>query len=177
MSGRGVGVGSAGAPAGSPVSVVLFADHRGPAALGICSWEVRRGPADRQHGRALPSTTSGRREATLVGIVEQELWSMKTITLGRSGLQVSRIAFGTWQLGRGLEKFAADRGMTLSQVAIAWTLANPAVHVAIVGARRSQHVEESLAAADVSLTGADLAGIDAIMAAAVQVTGPSPDSV
>jgi aryl-alcohol dehydrogenase-like predicted oxidoreductase len=48
---------------------------------------------------------------------------------------------------------------------------------AIVGARRSQHVEESLAAADVSLTGADLAGIDAIMAAAVQVTGPSPDSV
>jgi aryl-alcohol dehydrogenase-like predicted oxidoreductase len=78
---------------------------------------------------------------------------------------------------RALEKFAADRGMTVSQLAIAWTLANPAVHVAIVGARRSQHVEESLAAADVSLTGADLAGIDAIMAAAVQVTGPSPDSV
>jgi aryl-alcohol dehydrogenase-like predicted oxidoreductase len=112
-----------------------------------------------------------------VGIVEQELWSMKTITLGRSGLQVSRIAFGTWQLGRGLEKFAAGRGMTVSQVAIAWTLANPAVHVAIVGARRPQHVEESLAASDHSLTAADLAGIDAIMAAAVQVTGPSPESV
>src|ERR1700755_2353037 len=27
---------------------------------------------------------------------------MKTTTLGRSGLEVSRIAFGTWQLGRGL---------------------------------------------------------------------------
>jgi aryl-alcohol dehydrogenase-like predicted oxidoreductase len=78
---------------------------------------------------------------------------------------------------RALEKFAADRGITVSQLAIAWTLVNPAVHVAIVGARRSQHVEESLAAADVSLTGADLAGIDAIMAAAVQVTGPSPESV
>jgi hypothetical protein len=78
---------------------------------------------------------------------------------------------------RGLEKFAANRGMTVSQLAVAWTLANRAVHVAIVGARRSQHVEESLAAADLSLTAADLAGIDAIMAAAVQVAGPSPESV
>jgi aryl-alcohol dehydrogenase-like predicted oxidoreductase len=78
---------------------------------------------------------------------------------------------------QALEKFAADRGITVSQLAIAWTLANPAVHVAIVGARRSQHVEESLAAADLSLTAADLAGIDAIMAAAVQVAGPSPESV
>jgi hypothetical protein len=78
---------------------------------------------------------------------------------------------------RALEKFAADRGITVSQLAIAWTLANPAVHVAIVGARRVEHVQDSLAAADVSLSSDDLAEIGAIMEAATLVAGPSPESV
>jgi hypothetical protein len=78
---------------------------------------------------------------------------------------------------RALEKFAADRGMTVSQLAIAWTLANPAVQVAIVGARRADHIQDSLAAADVSLSDGDLAEIDAIMTAATPLTGPSPESV
>jgi aryl-alcohol dehydrogenase-like predicted oxidoreductase len=78
---------------------------------------------------------------------------------------------------RALEKFAADRGITVSQLAIAWTLSNPAVHVAIVGARQARHVEDSLAAADVTLSAGDLAEIDTIMATAVRVSGPSPESV
>jgi hypothetical protein len=78
---------------------------------------------------------------------------------------------------RALEKFAADRGMSVSELAIAWTLAHPAVHVAIVGARRVDHVRDSLAAADVCLSGGDLAEIDEIMVAATPVTGPSPESV
>lgn len=78
---------------------------------------------------------------------------------------------------RALEKLAADRGMTVSQLAIAWTLANPAVHVAIVGARRANHIEESIASVDISLSTADLAEIDKIMATATQVAGPSPESV
>ena len=73
-----------------------------------------------------------------------------------------------------LEKFAADRGISVSQLAIAWTLANPAVHVAIVGARRADHIQDSLAAADLTLSGSDLAEIDAIMAAATPVGGPIP---
>jgi aryl-alcohol dehydrogenase-like predicted oxidoreductase len=78
-----------------------------------------------------------------------------------------------------LEKFAVDRGITISQLAIAWTLANPAVHVAIVGARHARHVQDSLAAADITLSTADLAEIDTIMAAAATVaaTGPTPESV
>ena len=76
-----------------------------------------------------------------------------------------------------LEKLAADRGISVSQLAIAWTLANPAVHVAIVGARRADHVQDSLAAADLTLSGSDLAEIDTIMTAAAPVGGPSPESV
>jgi aryl-alcohol dehydrogenase-like predicted oxidoreductase len=78
---------------------------------------------------------------------------------------------------RGLEKLAADRGMTVSQLAISWTLANPAVHVAIVGARRANHIEESIASVGISLSSDDLAEIDKIMATATQVAGPSPESV
>jgi hypothetical protein len=40
-----------------------------------------------------------------------------------------------------------------------------------------EHVQDSLAAADVSLSSDDLAEIGAIMEAATLVAGPSPESV
>jgi aryl-alcohol dehydrogenase-like predicted oxidoreductase len=78
---------------------------------------------------------------------------------------------------RALEIFAGDRHVSVSQLAIAWTLANPAVHVAIVGARQSGHVEDSLRAAEVSLTDADLDDIDKIMISATAVAGPCPEGM
>src|SRR5258708_6825345 len=76
-----------------------------------------------------------------------------------------------------LKAFATERSMTVSQLAIAWTLSNPAVHVAIVGARQPGHIQDSLAAADVSLSDADLDEIDEIMSSAAQVAGPSPEGM
>jgi diketogulonate reductase-like aldo/keto reductase len=78
---------------------------------------------------------------------------------------------------RALEKYAAERGMTISQLAIAWTLANPAVHVAIVGARQANQVQDSLAAADLSLSKTNLAAIEKIMISATPVAGPSPEGM
>jgi aryl-alcohol dehydrogenase-like predicted oxidoreductase len=78
---------------------------------------------------------------------------------------------------RALEKFAANRGITVSQLAIAWTLANPAVHVAIVGARQVGHIEDSLRAVDISLTDSDLDEIELIMEEATPVAGPSPEGM
>jgi aryl-alcohol dehydrogenase-like predicted oxidoreductase len=78
---------------------------------------------------------------------------------------------------RALEKFAANRGITVSQLAIAWTLANPAVNVAIVGARQVGHIEDSLRAADISLTDIDLDEIETIMDEATPVAGPSPEGM
>jgi aryl-alcohol dehydrogenase-like predicted oxidoreductase len=75
-----------------------------------------------------------------------------------------------------LARFASDRDRTVSQLAIAWTLAHPAVEVAIVGARRATHIEDSVGAADFELSDDDLAEIDRIMAGAVAVAGPSPES-
>jgi aryl-alcohol dehydrogenase-like predicted oxidoreductase len=75
-----------------------------------------------------------------------------------------------------LERFAGERDTSVSQLAIAWTLANPVVHVAIVGARREQHIEDAIRAADLELDAADLERIDEIMSGAVAVAGPTPET-
>jgi aryl-alcohol dehydrogenase-like predicted oxidoreductase len=76
-----------------------------------------------------------------------------------------------------LERFAAERGCTVGQLAIAWTLAHPAVDVAIVGARTPAQIEQNAPAAEIQLTTVDLGRIDGIMRGAVAVGGPSPESV
>jgi aryl-alcohol dehydrogenase-like predicted oxidoreductase len=76
-----------------------------------------------------------------------------------------------------LRGFAARRGATIAQLAVAWVLAHPPVQVAIVGARTPAHLAESLGALDLSLSQADLAEIDHIMAAAVPVGGPTPEGM
>ena len=73
--------------------------------------------------------------------------------------------------------FAAARGATIAQLAVAWVLAHPAVQVAIVGARTPAHLAESAGALDLNLSPADLAEIDRIMTAAVPVGGPSPEGM
>jgi len=74
-----------------------------------------------------------------------------------------------------LERIASARDCSVSRLAIAWTLANPAVQVAIVGARSAAHIEDSVGALDVELSDEDVREIDAIMAGSVPVAGPTPE--
>jgi len=65
-----------------------------------------------------------------------------------------------------LERLArAELGISLSQLAVAWTLSNPA------------HVDDAVAAADVVLEPAVLQRIEEIMAATAPVAGPSPEAM
>lgn len=74
-----------------------------------------------------------------------------------------------------LKELAADRGAQVGQLAIAWVLSQPGVHVAIVGARSDRNIEASAAAADLELTEDDLAAIEEITAKGVQVEGATPE--
>jgi aryl-alcohol dehydrogenase-like predicted oxidoreductase len=65
----------------------------------------------------------------------------------------------------------------VTQLAIAWVLDNPAVDVAIVGTRNPAHVADGVAAADLVLSVEDRSRIDAVMADAVPVGGPSPEAM
>jgi aryl-alcohol dehydrogenase-like predicted oxidoreductase len=74
-----------------------------------------------------------------------------------------------------LKKFAEEQGHSVAQLAVAWTLANLAVDVAIVGARRPDHIEGTAPAAEFDLSQDDLWEIEDIMQGAAMVGGPSPE--
>lgn len=75
-----------------------------------------------------------------------------------------------------LGRLARDElGIPLSRLAVAWTLANPAVEVAIVGTRNAAHIDDAIAAADLKLEPATLERIDEIMRNTHPTAGPSPE--
>jgi aryl-alcohol dehydrogenase-like predicted oxidoreductase len=76
-----------------------------------------------------------------------------------------------------LEYLADELGITISQLAVAWTLANPAVDVAIVGTRNPAHVAQAAGAAEIDLEPAALERIEEIMKRAAPVDGPSPEGM
>jgi aryl-alcohol dehydrogenase-like predicted oxidoreductase len=76
-----------------------------------------------------------------------------------------------------LKSIANDLGVTVSQLAIAWVLGNPAVDVAIVGTRNADHVTDAVAAAELVLSASDRSTIEAIMDIAVPVGGPTPEAM
>jgi aryl-alcohol dehydrogenase-like predicted oxidoreductase len=76
-----------------------------------------------------------------------------------------------------LEQFAQEMGTKVDRLAVAWVLANPAVDVAIVGTRNPRHVDDAIAATELRLDTDAMSRIDQIMAGAVPVGGPSPESV
>jgi aryl-alcohol dehydrogenase-like predicted oxidoreductase len=76
-----------------------------------------------------------------------------------------------------LKEFAAHRNMTVAQLAIAWTLAHPAVDVAIVGCRTAEQVDGMAAAADLALDDHDLAEIERLSADRLEIGGASPEGI
>jgi aryl-alcohol dehydrogenase-like predicted oxidoreductase len=77
----------------------------------------------------------------------------------------------------GLAALANELGFTLPQLAIGWTLTHPAVHVAIVGSRDRDHVDEVLAAAALDLDDEVMRRIDDLIADAVLVASPPPEEM
>lgn len=78
---------------------------------------------------------------------------------------------------RDLGEFAARRDATVAQLAIAWTLANPAVDVAIVGARSPEQIRQTAPGADLRLSPEDMATIESILRGEVAVGGPAPEAM
>jgi aryl-alcohol dehydrogenase-like predicted oxidoreductase len=57
---------------------------------------------------------------------------------------------------------AAKKGVTASQLALAWVLAQGEDIVPIPGTKRTKYLEENVGAADVQLSNDDLAALDAL---------------
>lgn len=73
-----------------------------------------------------------------------------------------------------LRPLAAEAGLTLSQFAIAWTLANDHVSSAIIGASRPDQVDENVAAADRAVDPALFREAELILGAALTAAAGAP---
>jgi aryl-alcohol dehydrogenase-like predicted oxidoreductase len=65
----------------------------------------------------------------------------------------------TFQALERLEHAAAERGVSLAALSLAWVLAEPGVTAIVVGPRRPEHFTPALTAVDTPLTPADRAGL------------------
>jgi aryl-alcohol dehydrogenase-like predicted oxidoreductase len=84
----------------------------------------------------------------------------------RSGFERFQGETFTRQIAKAdrITEIAREKGASLVQIAIAWTLAQPGVTSAIVGAKSPEQVDEQLGALNVRLTADDLRRIDEIAA-------------
>ena len=67
----------------------------------------------------------------------------------------------TWNVIDAVQKVAEDRGWSMAEVALAWVTARPGVSSTILGARTLRQLETNLRAADLHLTAAETAALDA----------------
>ena len=63
----------------------------------------------------------------------------------------------------GLRSIAEGLGVSVSQLALAWNIAQPGVTSAIAGSRNPQHVRSNAAAGDLELDAQTLAAVDALV--------------
>jgi aryl-alcohol dehydrogenase-like predicted oxidoreductase len=67
----------------------------------------------------------------------------------------------TWQVIDAVQTVAEDRGTSMAEVALAWVTARSAVSSTILGARTLDQLEANLRSADLHLTAAETAALDA----------------
>ena len=85
--------------------------------------------------------------------------------LAQAGPMASRVLTDrNFDILEGLEAFAAERGHTVAELALAWLAAQPAVGSVIAGATSPEQVEANVKAAEWTLTQEDLAEVDRITA-------------
>ena len=79
---------------------------------------------------------------------------------GSKGLADRYLTEANWQTVERLERFCADRGRTLLELAFSWLLSHRPVSSVIAGATKPEQLEMNVKAADWELTAEDLAAVD-----------------
>ncbi|WP_066906785.1 aldo/keto reductase [Millisia brevis] len=101
----------------------------------------------------------------LAGGLVTRPWGEASTTRGRSNPTVDSSGTRLWQdTDRGtvdaVQKIAAERGVSMAQVALAWVLHNPAVSAPIVGATKPHHLADAAAAVDLHLTDEEIVALE-----------------
>jgi aryl-alcohol dehydrogenase-like predicted oxidoreductase len=90
-------------------------------------------------------------------------WRSNGVAFGQPILGGDNFKHNVRLVNRLRDEVAKPKGLTVAQVALAWVVRNPIVTTAMVGARVPAEIEENVQAANVALSDADVAQIEAIM--------------
>jgi aryl-alcohol dehydrogenase-like predicted oxidoreductase len=80
-----------------------------------------------------------------------------------SPIQAKRFTEGVYDIIEPLGELAKEKGVPLSQLALAWTANQPGITSAIIGPRTLEHLEDAIKALAITLTPEDHRRIDAII--------------
>jgi aryl-alcohol dehydrogenase-like predicted oxidoreductase len=84
-----------------------------------------------------------------------------TVRFGTDPLATSRLADADFDIVDEVRTVAAGHGVPCAQVALAWLMGRPAVSAVVVGATRTGHVDDALAAVSLELGPGDTARLEA----------------
>jgi hypothetical protein len=90
-------------------------------------------------------------------------WRAGGVAFGQPIFRGDNLETNVGVVERLRREVAEPRGVPLSQIALAWALANPAISTALVGARTPAEVDANDAGAELELTAAERATIDRIL--------------
>jgi aryl-alcohol dehydrogenase-like predicted oxidoreductase len=90
-------------------------------------------------------------------------WRANGVAFGQPILGGDNFRHNVRLVQRLRDEVAVPLGLTVAQVALAWVVRNPSVTTAMVGARVPAEIQENVGAAQVELSDADVARIEAIM--------------
>ena len=90
-------------------------------------------------------------------------WRGGGIFFGQPLLKGDNLRTNTGVVDQLKREVAARKGVSMAQLALAWSLHNPVVSTALVGSRTPEELQSNLAGAELELTDEDMAQIDEIM--------------
>ncbi len=84
-------------------------------------------------------------------------------TMANNPIQQRRWNTAVFDVVEGLQPIAEEKGITLSQLSLAWCMQQPGITSPIIGPRTMEQLEDNLVATTVDITSEDRARIDAII--------------
>jgi aryl-alcohol dehydrogenase-like predicted oxidoreductase len=90
-------------------------------------------------------------------------WRGNGVAFGQPIFRADNFQTNLRVIERLRREVAEPRGVPLSQIALAWALGHPAISTALVGARTPAEVDANDAGAELDLSAAERATIDAIL--------------
>lgn len=88
-------------------------------------------------------------------------WGQQTTRSSNDPVADAAFSDADEPIAKAVEKIAAERGIPMAQVGLAWVLHNPVVSAPIVGATKEHHLADAVAALDVHLTDDEISALEA----------------